>query len=257
MFLSYKGNLPPNLARKRKDEVVVKMNNEIDPIITLMESELTGKEIAFIYFGWAGILLKKRAKIIAFDLSNYIMKENDLSNIKNLDLQLNSHTHYDHFEVPSTLQLFEQTKAKVIAEPQVFNELVGKIPKEALYSASPDKTLNINDFSIKSVVGIHPKPITLFHVEWNNFRVFHGGDSDYIPLSEYPSDIAFIPTGSPSPSCSPEKGLKMVLDLKPSIVIAVHGNKSQTKKFSQLVKDSLPETQVVIPQKNVITKISG
>jgi len=233
------------------------MSKKNDPIISLMESNVTGKEIAFIYFGWAGILLKTREKTLAFDLSNYIMKDHDISHIKKLDLQLNSHTHHDHFEVPSTLQLYRDTKANVIVEPQVYDELVGKIPEDALYSASPDKTLSIDGFLIKAVIGIHPKPITLFHVEWNNFSVFHGGDSDYIPLSEYPSDIAFIPTGSPSPSCSPEKGLKMVLDLKPSTVIAVHGNKSQTKKFSQLVKDSLPETQVVIPQKNVITKISG
>ncbi|MHA1944989.1 MAG: MBL fold metallo-hydrolase [Candidatus Hodarchaeales archaeon] len=233
------------------------MSKKIDPIISLMESNVTGKEIAFIYFGWAGILLKTRGKTLAFDLSNYIMKDHDISHIKKLDLQLNSHTHYDHFEVPSTLQLYKDTKANVIAEPQVYDELVGEIPEDALYSASPDKTLSINGFLIKSVVGIHPKPITLFHVEWNNFRVFHGGDSDYIPLSEYPSDIAFIPTGSPSPSCSPKKGLKMVLDLKPSTVIAVHGNKSQTKKFSQMVKESLPETKVVIPQKNVITQLSS
>ena len=232
------------------------MNKKIDPIIALMESDTTGDEVAFIYFGWAGILLKTRGKTIAFDLSNYIMKEHNLSYIKKLDLQLNSHIHYDHFEVPSTLQLYEQTKANVIAEPQVHAELVGKIPEDALHLGSPDKILNINNFLIKSVVGIHPKPITLFHVEWNGFSIFHGGDSDYIPLSECSSDIAFIPTGSPSPSCSPEKGLKMVLDVKPDIAIAVHGTKSQTKKFSRLVKESIPETNVVIPEKNVITQIS-
>jgi L-ascorbate metabolism protein UlaG (beta-lactamase superfamily) len=236
--------------------VVVEMSKKIDPIISLMENNVTGKEIAFIYFGWAGILLKTRGKTIAFDISNYIMKEHDLSNIKKLDLQLNSHTHYDHFEIPSTVQLYTNTKAKVVAEPQVYDELVGKIPEEALYSASPDKTLNINGCSIKSVVGIHPRPITLFQVEWSNFSFFHGGDSDYIPLSEYQSDIAVIPTGSPSPSCSPEKGLKMAMDLKPSVVIAVHGTKRETKKFSQLVKKSLPETEVIIPEKNKITSFS-
>ena len=96
-----------------------------------MESDVTGGEVDFIYFGWAGILIKTRGKIIAFDLSNYIMKDHNLSNIKKLDLQLNSHIHYDHFEVPSTLQLYEQTKANVIAEPQVYDELVGKMPEEA------------------------------------------------------------------------------------------------------------------------------
>ena len=235
---------------------MVELNEKIDPIITLMETNAQEGEIAFIYFGWAGILLRTRGKTIAFDLSNYIMKESDIKNIKNLDLQLNSHTHYDHFEVPSTLQLYERTGAKIIAEPQVFDELVGKIPEDSLFSASPDKILNINNFAIKSVVGIHPRPITIFHVEWDNFKVFHGGDSDYVPLTKYPSDLAFIPTGSPSPSCSPEKGLKMVQDLKPSLVIAVHGNKPQTKKFKQLVKETMPETKVVIPLKNVITKIS-
>ena len=235
---------------------MVDINQNADPIRILMQTEVTGKDIAFIYFGWAGILLKAREKTLAFDLSNYILTKHDITNIKYLDLQFNSHTHYDHFEVPSTLQLYDQTKAKIIAEPQVYNELVGKIPEDKLFSASPKESLNIDGFSIKSVVGIHPRPITLFHVEWNNFSIFHGGDSDFVPLTDYHSEIAFIPTGTPSPSCSPEKGLKMVLDLKPSIAVAVHGTKSQTQKFSQLVKEKYPETRVVIPEKNVLTQVS-
>ncbi|MHA2176596.1 MAG: MBL fold metallo-hydrolase [Candidatus Hodarchaeales archaeon] len=233
-----------------------KKKSSTDPIIELMSIELAEREVAFIYFGWAGILLKTRNKILAFDVSNYILKKHDIRNINSLDLQFNSHTHYDHFELPSTQQMYQQTQAKIIAEPQVYTELEGKIPEDDLFVGKPEKPLQINEFKIKSIVGIHPRPITLFHVEWNNFKVFHGGDSDYIPLSEFPTDLAFIPTGSPSPSCSPEKGLKMTVDLNPTIAVAMHGTKTQTQKFEKLVKKELPETKVLLPEKNKFSQFT-
>lgn len=222
----------------------------------LMTLKLDENELAFAYFGWAGILLKTKNKTLAFDLSEHILKNHDIKDIVSLDLQFNSHTHYDHFQLPSTLQMYKQTQAKIIAEPEVYAELKGKIPDEDLMVGKPDSPLQINDFTIHSIVGIHPRPITLFHVEWDEIKIFHGGDSDYIPLTEYPAELAFIPTGSPSPSCSPEKGLKMTIDVNPSVAVAMHGNKTQTGKFKKLVEDELPNTQVLVPEKNTLTSIT-
>lgn len=227
-----------------------------DLINELMSLKLGESDLAFVYFGWAGILLRTKNKTIAFDITNYILKNHDIKDIISLDLQFNSHTHYDHFELPSTQQMYQQTKAKIIAEPEVYAELEGNIPEKDLLIGKPDTPLQINDFTIHSVVGIHPRPITLFHVKWNELSIFHGGDSDYIPLKALPADVAFIPTGSPSPSCSPEKGLKMTLDLTPSIAVAMHGTKTQTQKYKKLVESELPDTKVLLPEKYSLTSLT-
>lgn len=229
---------------------------EPDPISELIALSLKKDDIAFIYFGWAGILLKAKQRIVAFDLCEYILTKKNVEKITTLDLQLNSHIHGDHYDLESTKQFFQQTGAKIIVNPQIFKELKNEVPNEVLFSAIPNKPIIIGDFIVNSIEGIHPSPISVFHVKWNDLSVFHGGDSDYVPLKNYQADLAFIPTGSPSPSCSPEKGLKMALDTKPMIAVATHGTKAQMEKFQSLVVQELPDTEVVIPEKNELIKLT-
>jgi L-ascorbate metabolism protein UlaG (beta-lactamase superfamily) len=225
-----------------------------NPIKELITLSLKENEFAFIYFGWAGILLKAKQKLIAFDLCEYVVKKKNVEEITTLDLQLNSHIHGDHFELESTKQLLHQTGAKIIVEPQIFEKLKKEVPKEVLFKASPNKLITVNEFSVNSIKGIHLSPISIFHITWNGLSVLHGGDSDYVPLEKYQTDLAFIPTGTPSPTCSPEKGLKMVVDITPSIAVATHGTKTEMAKFKALVAKELPDTEVIIPQRKKVIK---
>ena len=229
---------------------------EPNPIDELLKVSLNEDEFAFVFYGWAGILLKAKQKILAFDLCQYVLKNRNVNKITLLDLQLNSHIHGDHFDKNSTTQLYNQTGAKIIVDPQIAEELKGEVPDDAVFSGHPDTPLHIDDFTVHAIAGIHPSPITIFHVEWNDLSVFHGADSDYVPLHDYKAKLAFIPTGSPSPSCSPEKGLKMALDVTPDVAIAMHGNQSQMNKFKTLVAKELPETRVLLPTKGVFNKIT-
>jgi len=54
--------------------------------------------------------------------------------------------------------------------------------------------------------------------------LFHGGDSGYVSLKEYPSQVAIVPVGRMSPTASPENAFKMVADLKPDVAISMHGS---------------------------------
>ncbi|UCG04232.1 MAG: MBL fold metallo-hydrolase [Candidatus Heimdallarchaeota archaeon] len=231
----------------------------LDPISDLITLSLKKNAFAFIYFGWAGILLKAIQRIIAFDLSKYdniFLKKKNVEKITTLDLQLNSHIHRDHFDLGSTIKFYQQTRARIIVNPQIFEELKDKVPNEVVFSAIPSKPINIGNFTVIGIEGIHPSPISVFYVKWNGLSVFHGGDSDYVSLENYKADLAFIPTGYPSPSCSPEKGLKMALDITPKVAVATHGKKAQMKKFKTLVEKELPDTEVVIPEKNELIKMT-
>ncbi|MFX0088132.1 MAG: MBL fold metallo-hydrolase [Candidatus Hodarchaeota archaeon] len=217
-------------------------------------SSLEETEVAFIYFGWAGILLRAKDKVIALDIGKKCLEDKQLQMVNNLDLHLYSHTHWDHFDPAVTLKLFQNTNAPIIVEPKIYDEFIDMYNdkylqiQDKLYRADPKKPLNINGFSIDTIIGIHPRPISLFRISWKDFSIFHGADSGYVSLSDFPSKLAFIPTGTPSPSCTPENGLKMVLDISPKAVVAIHGTPKQMLKFKSLVSEKLSGTSTIIPK---------
>jgi L-ascorbate metabolism protein UlaG (beta-lactamase superfamily) len=237
--------------------------NELSKVLNeFYNCSLDDSEVAFIYFGWAGILLKAKNKILALDIGKKCLDYKQIRMVNKLDLHLYSHTHWDHFDPAVTLELFQKTEAPIIVEPQIYDEFKDMYKEkfsqiqEKLYRADPNKTLNINGFSIDSIIGVHPRPITLFRISWNGFSIFHGADSGYVSLSNFPSKLAFIPTGTPSPSCSPENGLKMALDISPEVVVAIHGTVKQMLKFKTLISDKLPDTSTIIPELKELVVIS-
>ncbi|MFW9832318.1 MAG: MBL fold metallo-hydrolase [Candidatus Thorarchaeota archaeon] len=213
----------------------------------LFDKKVRPKEIAFTYFGWSGILLRTHKATIGFDLGKFVKREAE-EMITNLDLLLYSHTHWDHYHRPGARRMVKTHNAFVVAEPQVANDLANRIPSELLITAKEGAPIRIGDFNIDAIVGVHPRPITLFRVVTDSLRLFHGADSGYVPLSKYPADVAFLPTGEPSPSCTPETALQKAIDLQPTIAVAVHGGTRETQKFQKLIENTLPQVQVIIPE---------
>ena len=76
--------------------------------------------------------------------------------------------------------------------------------------------------------------------------VFHAGDSGYVPVKDYQSQLAFLPTGRWSPTASPENAFRLASELKPNVVVVMHGSKGQHKKFESIVKGKMPQTKVII-----------
>lgn len=222
------------------------MSNPIKELFTL---PIDKNEIAFMYFGYSGILFRTKDKAIAIDICKICIDSDDqIKALENLDLQLNTHTHRDHFDVETTSKIFKVSGAEIIADPQVAKELEKEIPTDKLKALTSDKKLSIEGLEISAVSGVHPGSITLFKMKWPDFSIFHGGDSGYIPLKDYPADLAFLPTGAPSPSCSPENALKMSLDVRPKVIVTMHGNQDQMQKFKTIALKEMPDLNVVIPK---------
>ena len=59
--------------------------------------------------------------------------------------------------------------------------------------------------------------------------------------------VAIVPTGSPSPTASPQDAFEMTKATNPYIVIPMHGSPQQMQEFSNLVEESGLETIVTIP----------
>jgi L-ascorbate metabolism protein UlaG (beta-lactamase superfamily) len=206
-------------------------------------------EVIFIYFGYSGVILRTEDKTIAIDMCKMCFEDDDrIEELKNLDLQLNTHTHRDHFDIETTKKIFENSGAMVIADPEVIKGLETQIPPEKMKGLTSGEKFSISGLEISAVSGVHPGSITLFKIKFPEFSIFHGGDSGCISLKEYTADLAFLPTGAPSPSCSPENALKMALDVNPKVIVTMHGNQDQMEKFKTLALKEMPDLNVIIPK---------
>jgi L-ascorbate metabolism protein UlaG (beta-lactamase superfamily) len=222
------------------------MSTSIKELVTI---PLEKNEIAFIYFGYSGVILKTKDKTIAIDMCKMSFDSDDkIKELENLDLQLNTHTHRDHFDAETTIKIFEISRAMVVADPEVIKGLENKMPPEKVKALTSGESFSIDGLEISAVSGVHPGSITLFKIKLPDFSIFHGGDSGYIPLKDYTADLAFLPTGAPSPSCSPENALNMALDVNPKVVVTMHGSQDQMQKFKTLALKELPALNVIIPK---------
>lgn len=234
---------------------MVEDKTSIEALQAFFELHLEGPDIAFLYIGYAGILLRTSELSLAFDLGKSLKKEG-VDFIPRLDLLFLTHTHWDHYHAPNVRRIHQETSAHIIAEPQVAADLVKRIPSSHLTFADTNSVATVNDINLRSFEGVHPRPITLFHVAKDKFSVFHAGDSGYVPVKNHPANLAFLPTGTPSPSCTPETALKFTLDLQSKVVVPMHGNARQMNKYKELAEDAVPGIQVVIPELFVPTKLT-
>ena len=223
------------------------------PIRELYAEPLGDGEVAFVFLGWAGILLRTKDHAIAFDLCKHNFKRPEVKEIASLDAHCYSHTHGDHWHPPLAKAIRSATGAPALIEPAILEQL-GRLSVGDVTPVRPGKAISIGDMTLRGVAGIHPRPITLFHVDVPELRVFHGADSDHVPLSEFSADLAFVPVGAPSPSCSPESAVAMARDVGARVVVAVHGALEQLEAFRDLAAVELPGAKVLIPNTCEIVK---
>jgi L-ascorbate metabolism protein UlaG (beta-lactamase superfamily) len=216
-----------------------------EEIAKFFTATLAKNELAVYYLGKSGFIARTTKETVIVDPAGFLKKD-EIAALKTVDLLLFTHNHWDHFNSGNTAAIFKATAAPIIAEAKVANKLKDKIPADKLTNAESGKTYTFGGIMVAAIQGIHLGPIMLYYARMSNFAIFHGGDSAYVPLTEYPSDVAFLPTGRGSPTASPEKAFKMAVDLKPQVAFAMHGSEKQKQQFLQKVKEGLPQTKVMI-----------
>jgi len=219
------------------------MSTVAESLKEFYELEVTPSSIGILYLGYSGLLLRTVNYTLAFDVDELIPRTY-VKNIEKLDLLLFTHGHYDHFEERVSIELHKLTGAKVMCEESVYNRLKDKVPDSHLIKATAGVVTSIDGVSVEVIRGRHVGPIVLYLVELDEVRIFHGGDSDYVPLYPRRADIAIVPTGAPSPTASPDSAYRTVVDLRPSVVIPVHGKESQHRKLESKLKKHYPEVKV-------------
>jgi L-ascorbate metabolism protein UlaG (beta-lactamase superfamily) len=229
--------------------------NLADSVNELYNTQLNPKEFVFIYAGYAGVLFRTKYKVVLFDPADLF--SDVVTHIRSLNLITYSHSHSDHYNLSKAAVLYKKTGATVISEYNMVEELRKRIPPEKVLSG-PEEFKGMRDgpkFKVDGIGvelhrGVHPRQLAQCRVTIGRLKVFHAADSGYWPVGKQKVDVAFLPTGIPSPTCHPGVALAMAMDIKPTFAIAVHGDDEQRQKFKDLVERELPDTTVIIPHLN-------
>ena len=224
--------------------------SKADNIRKLYSSSLGKNDVVFMYLDYSGVIVRTPNRTIVIDSAN-LLQDEEINALKGVDLLLFTHSHGDHYSSMEALDIFNATGAPVLAEPLVADDLKEKMPSDKLTSATPGETYIFSDIVVNTVKGIHGCPINLYKIKIGEISIFHEGDSGYVPVKDYPVNLAFLPTGilRPfTPTSSPENAFKLASELKPSVVVTIHGSAGHSMELERKVKKEMPNTTVIIPE---------
>ena len=229
--------------------------NKAREINSFFNLPLKKDELALLYLDVSGFVARSFSKTVLFDPAG-MLKEDEVKALKTVNLVLFTHDHLDHFSSGATQAIFKATGASIISEAKVAAKLKSKIPADKNVSAQSSKTYSFGDLTAIAIEGIHRGPIMLYQLKMDGIALFHGGDSGYVNLKDYPSQVAIVPVGRMSPTASPENAFKMISDIKPSFAITMHGSGKQKQQFERKVKEAIPQTEVIIMEPYTVKTIS-
>ncbi|MGB7296304.1 MAG: MBL fold metallo-hydrolase [Candidatus Aminicenantales bacterium] len=212
---------------------------------------LAEDEAAFVFLGYSAVLVRTAQGVLIIDPAD-LLDDEDMIHFsgKKVDAVLYTHGHGDHWQKDVAISLFKATGAPICGEESVIRSLKSgaAVPAEKIIGLTAGLSQTFGEFKVTAVRGRHVGPIILFHIQAGNIGIFHGADSAYVPLKNLRAELAFLPAGDPSPTASPDDALKMAQDLRPKIIVAMHGSDAQYQQLATKAKTALPASSVLIPQ---------
>jgi L-ascorbate metabolism protein UlaG (beta-lactamase superfamily) len=169
------------------------------------------------------------------------------------DLVCISHEHYDHCS-PGDVEKISKQDTVIVTEAVAAGKLSGDVrvlkPGESLEVAGVRVTAVPSYNTDKS---FHPKSNQWlgFVVEMDGVKIYHAGDSDFIPeMKDLEVDIALIPV-SGTYVMDVDQAIEAARAIKPKIAVPMHygkivGSEDDAERFAQALEN---EMTVVIKQK--------
>ena len=140
------------------------------------------------------------------------------------DLILITHEHFDHCS-PEDVAKIQQSGSVIVTEKDSAAQLSGDVR-----ILQVGETLTIDDVTVEAVAAyntdkdFHPKSKGWlgFIVEVDGVRVYHAGDTDFIPeMKDFKADIALLPVSGTYVMTAAE-AVEAALAIDPKIAIPMH-----------------------------------
>jgi L-ascorbate metabolism protein UlaG (beta-lactamase superfamily) len=215
----------------------------------LFAAPLGENEAAYMFLAFSGVVVRTAAGTVIIDPANLLVGD-DISVLAKhkIDALLYTHGHGDHYNAATAGDIVRATGTTVVADPDLAAKIrsSGAVAGDKVLAATSGRGMTVGAAKIKGVTGRHVGPITLFHIALGGVTIFHGGDSAHVPVADCPSRLAFLPVGRPSPTASPAAALKMAQDVKPKVIVLVHGQEEEYAEFQKLAAKELPGVVVQV-----------
>ena len=140
------------------------------------------------------------------------------------DLILITHDHYDHCS-PDDVAKIQKSGTVIVTEKDSAKRLSGDVR-----IMSPGESISVEGMKIEAVPSyntdkqFHPKNNNWlgFIIEIDGSRIYHAGDTDYIPeMENFNVDIALLPV-SGIYVMTAEEAVKAALSIEPALSIPMH-----------------------------------
>ena len=159
------------------------------------------------------------------------------------DLIFISHDHFDHCS-PEDVARIQDAKTVIITEKDSATKLSGDIR-----IMKPGEELELNGVKISAVPSyntdkdFHPKKNGWlgFIIETNGIRLYHAGDTDFIPeMKDFNVDVALLPV-SGTYVMRADQAAKAAIAINPKLAIPMHygsivGNRQDAINFEKELK---------------------
>ncbi|MCP4109260.1 MAG: MBL fold metallo-hydrolase [Desulfobacteraceae bacterium] len=148
----------------------------------------------------------------------------EISDGPKADIILISHDHSDHCS-PGDVAKIQQPETVIVTEKDSAKKLKGDVR-----IIKPGESVTVDEIKIEGVPSynvdknFHPKQNEWlgFIVEVEGVRIYHAGDSDFIPeMKDFKVDIAFLPV-SGTYVMNAEQAVESALAINPKIAIPMH-----------------------------------
>jgi len=165
---------------------------------------------------------------------------------KPADVILVSHDHFDHCS-PEDVAKVQATDTVIVTEKDSAKKLSGDVRVVA-----PGERIELKGLAVEAVPAyntnkdFHPKANGWlgFILDIDGVRIYHAGDSDYIPeMKDFKADIAMLPV-SGTYVMTAEEAIEAALAIAPKLAIPMHygaivGDNSDAIKFRDGLADRM------------------
>ena len=188
----------------------------------------------------------KGSKVVYFDPW-------EVSGVPKADVVLVSHEHFDHCS-PDDVAKLTKSDTIIVTEPASARKLSGNVK-----TVKPGESIVANGVKITAMPSyntdkqFHPKGNNWlgFVVELDGVKIYHSGDTDFIPeMKNLSVDIALIPV-SGTYVMNADQAVEAARAIGPKIAVPMHwgkivGSEDDAKKFAAALEG---EMKVVIKKK--------